>query len=90
MEISFFLPHKKHPQEWNGMEWHRNSTCVEAHQQQSPDGNSSATSSALLQGRGRDKQQECEVRGWEQGDVHYRTLTQHTLPSRHKMASEEQ
>lgn len=71
MEISFFLPHKKHPQERNGM-------TQKFYQQHSPDGSGSATSSALLQGRGRDEQQECEVRGWERGDVHYRTHSTHS------------
>lgn len=71
MEISFFLPHKKRPQEGNGM-------TQKFYQQHSPDGSGSATSSALLQGRGRDEQQECEVRGWERGDVHYRTHSTHS------------
>lgn len=32
-----------------------------------PRQNSSATNSALLQGRGRDRQNKCEVRGWQRG-----------------------
>lgn len=85
MEISFFLPHKKRPQERNGMT-QKSYVCTSSTAQ-----TAAALPPALLFFKAEGETSSRSVRGEGGSEEMFITgHTQHTLPSRHKMASEQQ